>query len=39
MHIKPVCATRMLKSNNTRQFGEYPTQRLGLEPWDRLFGS
>ena len=39
MHIKPVYATRMLKSNQTRQFGEYCTQRLGLEPWDCLFRS
>lgn len=29
---------RMLKSNELRQFGEYRTQRLVLEAWDRLFG-
>jgi hypothetical protein len=39
MHIKPLYAIRMLKNNKTRQFGEYPTQRLVLEPWDCLFGS
>jgi hypothetical protein len=27
-----------LKNNETRQFGEYRTQRLVLEAWDRLFG-
>jgi len=39
MHIKPLNATCMLKSNKTRQFGEYRTHRLGLEPWDCLFRS
>jgi len=39
MHIKPLNATRMLKSNKTRLFVEYCTQRLGLEPWDCLFRS
>jgi hypothetical protein len=29
---------RVLKSNEMRQFGEYRTQRLVLEAWDRLFG-
>jgi hypothetical protein len=29
---------RVLKNNELRQFGEYPTQRLVLEAWDRLFG-
>jgi hypothetical protein len=29
---------RVLKNNETRQFGEYRTQRLVLEAWDRLFG-
>lgn len=29
---------RVLKSNEIRQFGEYRTQRLVLEAWDRLFG-
>jgi hypothetical protein len=28
---------RVLKSNEMRQFGEYRTQRLVLEAWDRLF--
>ncbi len=39
MHIKPLNATRMHKTNKTRQLGEYRTQRLGLEPWECLFGS
>jgi len=30
---------RVLKTNEIRQFGEYRTQRLVLEAWDRLFGS
>jgi hypothetical protein len=30
---------RVLKNNEIRQFGEYRTQRLVLEAWDRLFGS
>jgi hypothetical protein len=29
---------RVLKTNEIRQFGEYRTQRLVLEAWDRLFG-
>jgi hypothetical protein len=29
---------RVLKSKEVRQFGEYRTQRLVLEAWDRLFG-
>ena len=29
---------RVLKNNEIRQFGEYRTQRLVLEAWDRLFG-
>jgi hypothetical protein len=29
---------RVLKKNEIRQFGEYRTQRLVLEAWDRLFG-
>jgi hypothetical protein len=29
---------RVLKNNEQRQFGEYRTQRLVLEAWDRLFG-
>jgi hypothetical protein len=28
----------VLKTNELRQFGEYRTQRLVLEGWDRLFG-
>jgi hypothetical protein len=30
---------RLLKNNEFRQFGEYRTQRLVLEAWDRLFGA
>ncbi len=30
---------RVLKNNEMRQFGEYRTQRLVLESWDRLIGS
>jgi hypothetical protein len=30
---------RVLKNNEIRQFGEYRTQRLVLEAWDRLYGS
>ena len=30
---------RVLKNNEIRQFGEYRTQQLVLEAWDRLFGS
>jgi hypothetical protein len=30
---------RVLKNNEIRQFGEYRTQRLVLEAWDRLFGT
>ena len=30
---------RVLKNNELRQFGEYRTQRLVLEAWDRLFGA
>ncbi|WP_411868818.1 Eco57I restriction-modification methylase domain-containing protein [Vulcanococcus limneticus] len=30
---------RVLKNNEVRQFGEYRTQRLVLEAWDRLFGA
>ena len=29
---------RVLKSNEIREFGEYRTQRLVLDAWDRLFG-
>ncbi len=29
---------RVLKNNEIRQYGEYRTQRLVLEAWDRLFG-
>jgi hypothetical protein len=29
---------RVLKNNEIRQFGEYRTQRLVLEAWDRLLG-
>ncbi len=29
---------RVLKTNEIRQFGEFRTQRLVLEVWDRLFG-
>lgn len=29
---------RVLKNNEIRQFGEYRTQRLVLEAWDRMFG-
>ena len=29
---------RVLKNNEIRKFGEYHTQRLVLEAWDRLFG-
>ena len=29
---------RVLKSNEIRQFGEYRTQWLVLEAWDRLLG-
>jgi hypothetical protein len=29
---------RVLKANEIREFGEYRTQRLVLEAWDRLFG-
>ena len=29
---------RLLKHNELRQFGEYRSQRLLLEAWDRLFG-
>ena len=28
----------VLKNNEIRQFGEYRTQRLVLEAWDRLLG-
>ena len=30
---------RVLKTNEIREFGEYRTQRLVLEAWDRLFGT
>jgi len=30
---------RVLKSNEVREFGEYRTQRLVLEAWDRLLGT
>lgn len=30
---------RVLKNNEMREFGEYRTQRLVLEAWDRLFGA
>ena len=30
---------RVLKNNEIRQFGEYRTQRLVLEAWDRLLGA
>jgi len=30
---------RVLKNNEIRQFGEYRTQRLVLEAWDRILGS
>jgi hypothetical protein len=29
---------RVLKNNEMKQFGEYLTQRLVLEAWDRMFG-
>jgi len=29
---------RVLKNNEIKQFGEYRTQRLVLEAWDRIFG-
>ena len=29
---------RVLKKNELKEFGEYRTQRLVLEAWDRLFG-
>jgi hypothetical protein len=29
---------RVLKNNEVKQFGEYRTQRLVLEAWDRMFG-
>lgn len=29
---------RVLKTNEIRELGEYRTQRLVLEAWDRLFG-
>jgi hypothetical protein len=29
----------VLKNNEMRQFGEYRTQRLVLEAWDRLLGA
>jgi hypothetical protein len=29
---------RVLKNNEIRQFGEYRTQRLVMEAWDRMFG-
>ncbi|MFN9694163.1 MAG: hypothetical protein ACK550_10300 [Synechococcaceae cyanobacterium] len=29
---------RLFKTNEIRQFGEFRTQRLVLEAWDRLFG-
>lgn len=29
---------RVLKNNEMKQFGEYRTQRLVLEAWDKLFG-
>jgi len=29
---------RVLKTNEIREFGEYRTQRLVLDAWDRLFG-
>jgi hypothetical protein len=35
----PSEAFRVLKTNELRQFGEYRTQRLVLEAWDRLFGA
>lgn len=28
---------RLLKTNDLRHFGEYRTQRMVLEAWDRLF--
>jgi hypothetical protein len=28
---------RVLNNNEIHQFGEYRTQRLDLEAWDRLF--
>ena len=40
--VGPDCPTetfRVLKNNEIREFGEYRTQRLVLEAWDRLFGS
>jgi hypothetical protein len=37
--LRPTSETfRVLKTNEIRQFGEYRTQRLVLEAWDRLFG-
>jgi hypothetical protein len=30
---------RVLKNNEIKQFGEYRTQRLVLEAWDRMFGN
>jgi hypothetical protein len=29
---------RVLKNKEIREFGEYRTQRMVLEAWDRLFG-
>lgn len=29
---------RVLKNNEIKQFGEYRTQRLVLEAWDKMFG-
>jgi hypothetical protein len=36
--VYPSETFRVLKNNEIRQFGEYRTQRLVLEAWDRLFG-
>jgi hypothetical protein len=30
---------RVLKNNEMRKYGEYRTQRLVLEAWDRMFGN
>jgi hypothetical protein len=36
--VYPSETFRVLKNNEMRQFGEYRTQKLVLEAWDRLFG-
>ncbi len=37
-HDYPSETFRVLKKNELKEFGEYRTQRLVLEAWDRLFG-